>query len=51
MEFRYAVPPMAKHLITLAQPSIPDGFHFHYDAGDQLHAGSAHLVIEVDRTP
>lgn len=41
---------LAKHLLTLAQPHVPDGLHFHYDAGDQLEVGSASLVLEVDRT-
>jgi hypothetical protein len=41
---------LAKHLLTLAQPTVPDGFHCHYDAGHQLEVGSAHLVLELDRT-
>lgn len=38
---------LAKDLITLAQTGIPDGFHFHYDAGGELLSGSKHLVLEL----
>ena len=40
---------LVRHCLILAQDSVPEGFHFHYDVGlDLLQAGSAELVIERD---
>ncbi len=37
---------LAKHLLTLAQESVPAGCHLHYDAGNELEEGSCGLIIE-----
>jgi hypothetical protein len=37
---------LARHLLTLAQPSIPSGYHLHYDAWNSLEEGSKELIIE-----
>ena len=37
---------LARHLLTLAQPSVPTGSHIHYDEPNTLEKGSQELVIE-----
>ena len=40
---------LARHCLILAQDSVPDGFHFHYEvSSDHLQHGSVGLVLERD---
>jgi hypothetical protein len=36
---------LAKQMIALAQPDVPYGSHFHYDAGTSLEDDSVDLII------
>jgi hypothetical protein len=40
---------LALHLLALAQPQVPAGYHFHYDDQSALESGSCEMVIE--KTP
>lgn len=37
---------LAKHLLLLAQSSIPSGYHIHLDGSNSLDEGSSELVLE-----
>ncbi len=37
---------LARHLLTLAQASVPAGCHFHFDSSNSLEADSKELIIE-----
>lgn len=37
---------LARHLLTLAQPEVPIGFHHHFDENIPLEEGSVSLIIE-----
>jgi hypothetical protein len=37
---------LARHILTLAQPSIPAGYHLHYDTWNSLEEGSPEIIIE-----
>jgi hypothetical protein len=37
---------LAKQLLTLAQSSIPAGYHMHYDESNSLEDGSCELILE-----
>jgi hypothetical protein len=37
---------LALHLLALAQPQVPVGYHFHYDDLSSLESGSCEMVIE-----
>lgn len=37
---------IARHLLTLAQSTVPSGYHFHLDDSNGLEDGSCELVIE-----
>lgn len=37
---------LARHLLTLAQESVPSGHHMHFDDLNSLEDGSQELVIE-----
>jgi hypothetical protein len=37
---------LANHLLTLAQKSIPDGYHFHLDDSNGLEEGSCEVIFE-----
>jgi len=37
---------LARHLLTLAQPSVPQGYHLHYDTWNSLEEGSKELIVE-----
>jgi hypothetical protein len=37
---------LARHLLTLAQPKVPIGFHHHFDENNPLEVGSISLIVE-----
>jgi len=37
---------LARHLLNLAQESIPSGYHFHLDESNSLEDGSCEIVVE-----
>jgi hypothetical protein len=37
---------LARHLLLLAQPPVPQGHHLHLDASNSLEEGSIGLIIE-----
>lgn len=37
---------LANHLINLAQDTVPQGRHFHFDESNSLEDGSVELIIE-----
>lgn len=37
---------LARHLLTLAQDSVPSGHHLHFDEYNSLEEGSVELTIE-----
>lgn len=37
---------LAKHLLTLAQPDVPSGHHFHYDSFTCLDDDSVSFILE-----
>jgi|WetSurMetagenome_2_1015567.scaffolds.fasta_scaffold918529_2 hypothetical protein len=37
---------LANHLLTLAQPGIPSGYHLHLDDSNGLEDSSCELIIE-----
>ncbi len=39
---------LARHLLLLAQASIPKSYHFHLDSSNSLESGSHELIIERD---
>jgi hypothetical protein len=38
---------LARHLLTLAQPGVPQGAHMHLDEFNGLEPGSTELIIEL----
>ena len=42
---------LARQLLSLAQSSIPAGYHLHYDDQSSLEDGSSELIIEKAYTP
>ncbi|OEJ95502.1 Imm32 family immunity protein [Streptomyces thermolilacinus] len=39
---------LAEHLVSLAAPGLPDGYHQHLDGGINLEDGSISLILERD---
>ena len=39
---------LARHLLTLAQIEVPDGYHIHLDENNSLEDGSVDLILERD---
>jgi hypothetical protein len=39
---------LARHLLTLADASVPQGYHFHLDDSNSLSAGSCELIFEKE---
>lgn len=37
---------LAQHLLTIAQSSVPKGYHLHYDTCNSLEEGSTEFIIE-----
>lgn len=37
---------LARHLLTLAQGSVPPGYHLHYDDYGGLEEGSVEMILE-----
>ena len=37
---------LARHLLTLAQETVPGGWHFHLDDSNALEDGSCELTVE-----
>lgn len=37
---------IAQHLLTLAQPAVPKGYHFHYDDINSLEENSCEIIFE-----
>jgi hypothetical protein len=37
---------LAQHMLTLAQPQVPEGCHNHYDDLNSLESGSCEVIIE-----
>ena len=40
---------LASHLVSLAQKSVPPGYHFHLDDSNSLENGSCELIIIKDK--
>lgn len=37
---------LARHILTLAQSTVPPGYHLHYDSWNSLEDGSVEFVLE-----
>jgi hypothetical protein len=37
---------LARHLLSLTQPSVESGHHYHFDDSNSLETGSIELIIE-----
>ncbi len=42
---------LARHLLALAQPEVPDGSHWHFDDTNSLEDGSTGLIIQKSSAP